>query len=301
MDKNDQFGSSFPTSSPARVTAASQLSTEPRGLLDVLRPQDLHLSLNGRPFDQNQDDRWSIDGVVYPDYDFFLCLRGFAEFQIGQEGPRLSMGPGVGLLCPPGIPIYARKTGQENFRAIAQHFFLNLAGAGDFFSFVQVDSPVVMPEPDLMIGDYRRFVALFNQPGSSVLRSSVFLSLLFTFVREGFEREVPADRTSFRFVFDVARRLEDALTLPDAVDRALEPVPFSRDYAVRMFRRHFGVPPKEYLLQRRMNAARELLAAGNSVKQTAFSCGFRDELYFSRFFSHREGMSPREYRRTSRS
>ncbi len=83
---------------------------------------------------------------------------------------------------------------------------------------------------------------------------------------------------------------------PDALELAMKDVPYSRDYAVRVFRKKFGIPPTEYLLRCRMNAARDFLLAGLSVKETAQRIGIGDELYFSRIFAKREGSSPREFR-----
>ena len=61
----------------------------------------------------------------------------------------------------------------------------------------------------------------------------------------------------------------------------------------RAFAKYFGMSPKQYLIQLRMNRALELLTENElSVKEISFACGFTDEKYFSRAFKKRYGCSP---------
>ena len=61
----------------------------------------------------------------------------------------------------------------------------------------------------------------------------------------------------------------------------------------RAFAKYFGMSPKQYLIQLRMNRALELLTENElSVKEISFVCGFTDEKYFSRAFKKRYGCSP---------
>ncbi|MGN7470677.1 AraC family transcriptional regulator [Brevibacillus sp. SAFN-007a] len=66
----------------------------------------------------------------------------------------------------------------------------------------------------------------------------------------------------------------------------------------RAFKRAVGMTPGEYLTQLRMEEAKALLSASSSanrVKDVARRVGFSDELYFSRLFKKREGLSPQIY------
>jgi AraC-like DNA-binding protein len=270
-------------------------------ILDTLRPESLFLNLNGRPFRQSQDDRWSIQDVVYRDYDLFVCYGGEAEFTIADlacgDMARHTLKEGCALLCPPQALVNARKKSKDNFRAIAQHFELKIIGTADFFDLIDYRPYVELSEWTSLSQDYERFVDLGEQPKSALIRNGLFLSILFSFLRDAYIGEHPDIHERFRFVFDMAGTLERYMTADDAVERSMQDIPYSKDYAVRMFRRRFGLPPKEFLLRCRMNAARDYLLAGLSVKETASRSGFADEQYFSRFFAKREGVSPREYRR----
>ena len=70
----------------------------------------------------------------------------------------------------------------------------------------------------------------------------------------------------------------------------------SYSYMKKIFVKKFGVPPKKYILQLKINYAGDLLKSGMySVSQIAELCGFSDIYYFSRQFKEYTGLSPSAY------
>ena len=68
----------------------------------------------------------------------------------------------------------------------------------------------------------------------------------------------------------------------------------------RHWDRLFRLPPLQHLMELRMRRARDLLVESRlSVKEIGFECGFSDQLYFSRYFRKRMGLSPLNYRKAS--
>ena len=69
-------------------------------------------------------------------------------------------------------------------------------------------------------------------------------------------------------------------------------------YLTRIFTQKYGIAPKEYLIDRRIEYAKKLLRESDaSIKEIAISVGYDDQLYFSRIFKKKEGLPPLEYRR----
>ncbi|MBN1672043.1 MAG: helix-turn-helix transcriptional regulator [Kiritimatiellae bacterium] len=65
----------------------------------------------------------------------------------------------------------------------------------------------------------------------------------------------------------------------------------------RIFKREFGMPPYEYLLQHRMEIAKILLAARDiPVHTIAYRLHFSDPYHFSKTFKKRVGVPPSAYR-----
>lgn len=69
-------------------------------------------------------------------------------------------------------------------------------------------------------------------------------------------------------------------------------------YLTRNFTQKYGIAPKEYLIERKIEYAKSLLRESDaSIKEIAISVGYVDQLYFSRIFKKKEGLSPLEYRK----
>lgn len=71
----------------------------------------------------------------------------------------------------------------------------------------------------------------------------------------------------------------------------------SEYHFLRTFKSCFQVTPHQYLLQLRLQRAKELLRqTGLPVRQVAEQAGFTDAQYFNRLFRKRIGLSPRDFR-----
>lgn len=65
---------------------------------------------------------------------------------------------------------------------------------------------------------------------------------------------------------------------------------------IRLFRKHYGMTPGDYLQNRRVNEARNLLGQGMSISEAAFAMGFADQAHLQRTFKARHAMTPGHYR-----
>lgn len=70
----------------------------------------------------------------------------------------------------------------------------------------------------------------------------------------------------------------------------------------RIFRKTFGVSPRQYLLRVRMERASRLLAeTDDTVSSIAMECGFYDHAHFTKAFNRSKRVSPSRYRREHQS
>lgn len=72
----------------------------------------------------------------------------------------------------------------------------------------------------------------------------------------------------------------------------------STSYFAAQFKEYFGVSPKEFLIELRINTAKQHLRRGHlpNISEVAASVGYDDAYHFSKLFHRRTGVSPSEYR-----
>ena len=72
----------------------------------------------------------------------------------------------------------------------------------------------------------------------------------------------------------------------------------SEVYFRKLFKKHFGCSPKQFIIGIRMQRAKQLLSEGVlSIAAISDRCGFSNQYHFCRLFKQHTGMSPSEYRK----
>ena len=97
----------------------------------------------------------------------------------------------------------------------------------------------------------------------------------------------------------VVERLSDEVKHAPTLDELAALVGTSRYTLVRQFGRRHGLPPMAWLLQLRLQRARERIAAGWGLADTATSCGFSDQSHLTRLFTRQFGFTPGSWRRAT--
>jgi AraC-like DNA-binding protein len=71
----------------------------------------------------------------------------------------------------------------------------------------------------------------------------------------------------------------------------------SKFHLLRLFKRYYGQTPKQYLTEKRLIRAKELLAGGGSISETCYDIGFESPASFSTLFKARFGMTPSDFQK----
>ncbi|HEV2900724.1 MAG TPA: AraC family transcriptional regulator [Pseudaminobacter sp.] len=128
---------------------------------------------------------------------------------------------------------------------------------------------------------------------ASVAREETMLMLLAEVMRDGNgfapDRSIPAPISAARSLID-----DDPAAAITLADLARESG-LSRFQVLRGFARATGLTAHAYILQRRLAAARRLIAQGRPLAQAALDSGFADQSHMTRTFVRTYGISPGAY------
>jgi len=95
----------------------------------------------------------------------------------------------------------------------------------------------------------------------------------------------------------LASRLERRFMEPLNLQQAAKELGVSERQLRRIFHRHYGVSPVDYLMRTRVNRATELMNSSDmTLAEIAFACGFTDANYLSRQVKKATGLPPTEWR-----
>jgi AraC-like DNA-binding protein len=75
----------------------------------------------------------------------------------------------------------------------------------------------------------------------------------------------------------------------------------SRFHYIRIFKRVYGLSPRQYLRDLRLNKGKELLKQGLNISQVCFDVGYDSLPTFCNAFKKATGYSPKEYQNLNKS
>ena len=134
--------------------------------------------------------------------------------------------------------------------------------------------------------------------GHELLSNTYFLQLLLAINRDSLQDRRPADGQSFRCdpkMGEILRYIADHLEEELTVDAIAGRFYMSRYYLMHRFKETTGYTLHQYISQKRLLRAGELIRAGVPVMKAAEQSGFRDYSTFLRAFRSTFHMSPREF------
>ncbi len=92
--------------------------------------------------------------------------------------------------------------------------------------------------------------------------------------------------------------IDKGFHLSPTVGDLSEVVGRSRSHVLKLFNKYLGMPPKDFIKERQVREARELLLSTTlSIAEIGQSVGYPDPFHFSKWFSRQVGISPSTYRK----
>ncbi len=225
-----------------------------------------------------------------------FVTEGEAELYMGSEKRRF--GKGDVLITFPGVPVHYKALGDWSIKWAG----LGSADLGLFLSKLGVTPS----EPIVPCSRGERFEGILDEmlsmPLSPYPSQGMRLGRLLCELVEliAADRETRLDQPAIRSN-EILRYIAAHYTEDIRVSEIAAQFHMDRSYLERSFKRETGRSMKDVIGGFRIRRAQSLLReTGYSVEEVAKRAGFRDRLYFSRFFRKKFGMTPTEYRHASR-
>ncbi len=161
-------------------------------------------------------------------------------------------------------------------------------------------NPALIAEATRDISEGKTRIYEFCRPVISDAGVSNRFQKLFSIVTRGNERKTAIQREELLLMLlpNVMRehgRPDEEQSAPKAIFNAKSPSGLSRFQVLRGFVRATGLTPHAYIVQRRINIARRLIAHGAPLAEAAVASGFADQSHMTRIFVRKYGISPRAY------
>lgn len=71
----------------------------------------------------------------------------------------------------------------------------------------------------------------------------------------------------------------------------------SKYHLIRLFKKYYGLSPRQYLINKRIEKSKEYLLKGMTVTKTCYAVGFTSLGSFSVLFKTKTGKTPRQFRK----
>lgn len=217
-------------------------------------------------------------------YGLSFCKSGRIVYE--KDGVRTVSDPGTAVLLPQGQTYYIHRTESGTFPVI------NFTCAEPFSIPEVVAIPLESPAIYLREFEIMQSLSIFRYNRLRML--GIFYGMLHRLVQETTERE--------GVLKPALDYLEQHYTDWDLSGEVLaEHAGISEVYMRQLFREQMGISPKRYILELRIERAKQLLWESRmAVQDIAAACGFGTANHFCRKFREMTGQTPGEYRRLSR-
>lgn len=228
-------------------------------------------------------------------HQLHIFTEGEGELGIGGNTYRISK-PMI-VFLPANIPHEYHKTGD-----VWNSCWISFDGKymDSFLEKMQLNEPCLfsIQEHDRILRSIKEIYSVLN---SDMLYGNYFASSLLYDILIRFNKLSKSffdmESHSSVIVEGIMKYMDEHYSEKISLDDLCLESGLSRGYLCRLFMKHTGLRPMEYLNKKRIQKSKEYLNCRYiSIDKIANDVGFETHSYFTRLFRQSEGMTPSEYR-----
>lgn len=103
------------------------------------------------------------------------------------------------------------------------------------------------------------------------------------------------NQQSNKIIIEVKEYLDKNYNKPITIEEVAKKFAYNRIYLSQIFKKHYNVSPKEYLMNKRLSESINLILEGKKILEVSNLIGFSNQYNFSRYFKAKYGVPPSEY------
>lgn len=178
--------------------------------------------------------------------------------------------------------------------------FNGATSRGYYEEFIKHGSPVILMDQKTLVPSIMRQI-LDNQRNKHIRTELVTSQLLVQLLTElllSTNDPFPTDDYMPNYLVGVVSEVEKYFNEKITLERLANKQAINKFYLAKEFKKYIGVTPNEFLIQTRINYAKELLQYSNlSVADISFRAGIDNVSHFINLFKKRAEMTPLTYRK----
>ena len=201
------------------------------------------------------------------------------------------------IMIPPGIIHLCQPDEANRFRFTVLYIEKDWFEAAFRIDLGRLKPQTSQLDPQTM-QDKERFISSFKSESDPMNMESMAIMFLGGFIFRSFdlqplkEDSSPGQTKLATIKKFIDEKFSEAVQLDDLVRIS----GMSKFSLLRRFKKQYKVAPHAYLVNKRVNHAKQLLLEGQTVAQTAVSCGFFDQSHFVKTFRQYVGIAPIDYK-----
>lgn len=201
------------------------------------------------------------------------------------------------------LPAHSAQTffndGTDPYLKYYCHFNIKLHNT-ELFDYIDLPLCITPQDPTEAAALFEKMIAAHKEKSfTALIRAKQYMmELVCYYLQCCRESNISMNEISFDSAINqVINFVQEHLDIPFSVPQMAEMAGYHPSHFTKLFRKRFGVGPAQFLMQKKVSAAMELLTAtAKPIAEISDSLGFSNQFYFCNVFKKQTGMTPSEYR-----
>lgn len=227
-------------------------------------------------------------------YLMYLC-RGKLKIQHGEN--EFILKSGQLIIFPPHIPTLYTNISDDKIDYLWIHFTGNQAEKLINDAHLTLATPIEVSIDEKIISAFQSLFKEYIDRDFLFETTSIakFVNIISLFGRAAARLSKEQSSDSLKFAL---KYIDENYTKDIDLCELAKHEHLSYTHFRTIFKKKTGTSPNQYIIMLRLrNASLLLKQTGLSIKEVAESVGFSDQMYFSRIFKKRFGISPKDFRK----